>query len=113
MLYFAAVSSAEVRQRVTGETAAWSGFLGVGDARLGGLRRASLRRLRHVRTPDDRRLFVQWVSKAIAPRNVCGLANPAAHGLYPVDLDVLVARHAVLGLSRESLVSALPALRGG
>jgi FADH2 O2-dependent halogenase len=116
MIYFAAVSFAEVRQRVTwsdAESVAWSGFLGVGDPQLGGLPRASLRRLRHVRTPDDRRMFVQWVSKAIAPRNVCGLANRAAHGLYPVDLDLLVRRHAVLGMSRESLVSALPALRGG
>ena len=115
MIYFAAVSFAEVRQRVLQDKGefAWSGFLGVGDTQLGGLPRASLRRLRHVRTPADRRDFVNWVSKAIAPRNVCGLANPAAHGLYPVDLDVLVRRHRVLGMSRESLVSALPALRGG
>ena len=62
---------------------------------------------------STRRQFVQWVSKSIAPRNVCGLANPAAHGLYAVDLDVLVQRHAILGMSRESLVSALPGLRGG
>ena len=112
MIYFATVSFAEIRQRLHQDNA-WSGFLGVGDPRLGGLPRASLRRLRHVRTPDDRRMFIQWVSRAIAPRNVCGLANPAAHGLYPVDLDVLVRRHAVLGMSRESLISALPALRGG
>ena len=113
MIYFAAVSFAEIRQRVLQDgDFAWSGFLGVGDPQLGGLPRASLRRLRHVRTPDDRRRFVQWVSKTIAPRNVCGLANRAAHGLYPVDLDVLVRRHAVLGMSRESLVNALPALRG-
>jgi FADH2 O2-dependent halogenase len=112
MIYFAAVSFAEVRQRVNPtESHSWAGFLGVGDPQLGGLPRASLRRLRHVRTPADRRQFVQWVSKAIAPRNVCGLANPAAHGLYPVDLDVLVQRHRVLGMSRESLISALPALR--
>ncbi len=114
MIYFATVSFAEVHQRIRpAETAAWSGFLGVGDPRLGGVPRASLRRLRHVRTPEDRRMFIKWVSKTIAPRNVCGLATRAAHGLYPVDLDVLVARHAVLGLSRESLVNALPALRGG
>jgi len=75
------------------------------------LPRASLRRLTHVRTPADRRQFVQWVRNAIAPRNVCGLANPAAHHRYAVDLDVLVERHAVLGMSRESLLSALPALR--
>lgn len=116
MIYFAAVSFAEVRQRVMwgdAESVAWSGFLGVGDSQLGGLPRASLRRLRHVRTAADRRDFVRWVSNAIAPRNVCGLANPAAHGLYPVDLDVLIRRHAVLGMSRDALISALPALRGG
>jgi len=113
MIYFATMSFAEVHQRITGENAAWSGFLGVGDPQIGGVPRASLRRLRHVRTPDDRRSFIQWVSKAIAPRNVCGLASRAAHGFYPVDLDLLVSRHAILGLSRESLVSALPALRGG
>ena len=112
MIYFTTVSFAEVRQRLQPSNA-WSGFLGVGDPQLGGLPRASLRRLRHVRTPADRRNFVQWVSNAIAPRNVCGLANPAAHGLYPVDLDVLVRRHQVLGMSRESLISALPSLRGG
>jgi hypothetical protein len=57
-------------------------------------------------------MFVKWVRRAIGPRNVCGLANPAAHHHYPVDLDLLVARHAVLGMSRESLVNALPLLRG-
>jgi len=114
MIYFAAVSFAEIRQRLLkDEEHAWSGFLGVGDPQLGGLPRASLRRLRHVRTPDDRRMFVKWVRKAIAPRNVCGLANPTAHHHYPVDLDVLVSRHGVLGMSRESLINALPALRGG
>ena len=113
MIYFAAVSFAEIHQRIRpADTAAWSGFLGVGDPELGGLPRASLRRLRHVRTPADRRAFINWVTNAIAARNVCGLANPAAHGLYPVDLDVLVGRHRVLGMSRESLISALPALRG-
>ena len=112
MIYFAAVSFAEVRQRVLQREFAWSGFLGVGDPTLGGLPRASLRRLRQVRSPADRRAFVKWVTKSIAPRNVCGLANPRAHHCYPVDLDLLLDRHAVLGMSRETLVSALPALRG-
>ncbi len=113
MIYFAAVSFAEVRQRIgPDENVAWSGFLGVGDPELRGLPHASLRRLRRVRSAADRREFVKWVSKSIARRNVCGLANPAAHNSYPVDLDVLTRRHAVLGMSREALVSALPALRG-
>lgn len=114
MIYFAAVSFAEVRQRIhPAETAAWSGFLGVGDPRLGPLPRASLRRLGRIRTAGDRREFIRWVRRSIASRNVCGFANPAAHNLYPVDLDHLVKRHAVLGLSRSALISALPALRGG
>jgi hypothetical protein len=62
-------------------------------------------------TREDRRLFVRWVRKAIAPRNVCGFANPDYRNLYPVDVEELVRRHAVLGLSRDALVSALPALR--
>jgi hypothetical protein len=115
MIYFAAVSFAEVRQRLSpppSNDVAWSGFLGVGDSRLGGVPRASLRRLRHVRTRADRRDFARWVRRTIASRNVCGFANPAAHGFYPVDLDFLVQRHAVVGMSRASLVNALPALRG-
>jgi FADH2 O2-dependent halogenase len=115
MIYFAAVSFAEARQRLThqdSETAAWTGFLGVGDPQLGPLPRASFRRLGGMRTREDRRQFVQWVRKAIAPRNVCGFTNPDYKNLYPVDLDELVRRHAVLGMSRDALVSALPALRG-
>jgi FADH2 O2-dependent halogenase len=114
MIYFAAVSFAEVHQRMhQAETAAWSGFLGVGDPRLGPLPRASLRRLWRIRTAGDRQEFIKWVRRSIASRNVCGFANPEAHNLYPVDLDHLVTRHAVLGLSRDALVRALPALRGG
>lgn len=115
MIYFAAVSFAEARQRLahqSSEAAAWTGFLGVGDPQLGPVSRASFRRLGRMRTREDRRLFVQWVRKAIAPRNVCGFGNPEYQNLYPVDLDELVRRHAVLGMSRETLVSALPALRG-
>lgn len=114
MIYFAAVSFAEARQRLAhqdSETAAWSGFLGVGDPQLGPLPRASFRRLGRMRTREDRRLFVQWVRRSIAPRNVCGFANPEYSNLYPVDLGELVRRHSVLGMSRDALLNALPALR--
>lgn len=114
MIYFAAVSFAEARQRLvhqSSETAAWTGFLGVGDPLLGPLPRASFRRLGRIRTREDRRLFVQWVRRSIAPRNVCGFGHPEYKNLYPVDLDALVSRHAVLGMSRETLLSALPSLR--
>jgi len=104
LIYFATVSYAEVRQRLV-KADPWSGFLGVGDPVLGPLPRESLRRLR-------RKGFPQWVASAIAPRNIAGFADPAAHNLYPVDLDVLVERHALLGLSREEIIAALPVLRG-
>ena len=120
MLYFATVSFAETSQRIgSPDGAAWKGFLGVGDAVLGPLPRASFDRLRAITrggglpgTADERAAFVDWIAGAIAPRNVAGLADPARHNMYPVDLDVLVERHALLGLSRERLLDALPALRG-
>jgi FADH2 O2-dependent halogenase len=120
MLYFGTVSFAEVSQRLTGdETAAWRGFLGVSDAVLGELPRQSLARLRRIThgagevgTADERRRFAEWIGRAIEPRNVAGLADPARRNLYPVDLDLLVERHALLGLSRDRMLDALPALRG-
>jgi FADH2 O2-dependent halogenase len=122
MIYFTAVSFAEVHQRLVhrdSETAAWSGFLGIGDALLEPLPRESHRRLRRITggcgdpgTVGQRRAFAAWAAEAIASRNTGGFADPAAHHLYPVDVDLLVDRHALLGLSRDELVSALPALRG-
>ena len=120
MLYFAAVSFSEVMQRVApDESAAWTGFLGVGDAVLEPLFGEALNRLRRMKAPDGgasavaaRAEFAEWVARAIAPRNVAGLADPARRNLYPVDLDTLIDRHALLGLTREQLLGALPALRG-
>ena len=120
MLYFAIVSFAEVRQRLSrDEFAAWSGFLGVSDSTSEALLRESLSRLEaitagegHTGSVDARARYAAWVTEAIASRNVAGLADPARHNLYPVDLDLLIERHDLLGLSREQLVDALPALRG-
>jgi hypothetical protein len=120
MIYFAAVSFAEVSQRMApGESAAWKGFLGVGDPVLGPLPRESLRRLREIThsrgeigSAKERQDFVDWVSKAIAPRNIAGLADPQRGNLYPVDFDVLVEKHQLLGMSQGQLIEALPALRG-
>jgi FADH2 O2-dependent halogenase len=122
MLYFAIVSFAETQQRLVRrqpEVAAWSGFLGVGDPLLEPLPRQGHRRLRRVTkgrgkpgSVHQRRAFAAWVAGAIAPRNIGGFADPARHNLYPLDLDVLVDRHALLDLSRDDLVAALPALRG-
>jgi hypothetical protein len=120
MLYFASVSFAEASQRLEpGKSVAWNGFLGVDDPALQPLPRESLRRLRDIThsrgetgTSDDRRAFAEWIAKAIAPRNIAGLANPDRKNLYPVDFDELVDKHALLGMSRTELIAALPALRG-
>jgi FADH2 O2-dependent halogenase len=120
MLYFATVSFAEVSQRLAPkESAAWNGFLGVGDPVLEPLARDSLRRLRQITqghadigTPAERRGFEDWIAGAIAPRNIAGLAAPERQNLYPVDFDALIERHALLGMSRDQLLEALPALRG-
>ena len=120
MLYFAAVSFAEVRQRMLpDDTAAWNGFLGVGDEVLDPLPRAALRRLRAITrgrgesgSVAERESFSRWIATAIAPRNIAGLADESRHNLYPLDLDVLIERHALLGMTRERVVDALPALRG-
>ena len=120
MLYFGTVSFAEASQRLApDESAAWKGFLGVGDPVLGPLPRQSLRRLREITgrrgevgTANDRRGFSQWITDAIAPRNIAGLAQPARRNLYPVDFDALIERHALLGMTREQMLAALPMLRG-
>jgi FADH2 O2-dependent halogenase len=120
MLYFGTVSFAEASQRLNpSETAAWNGFLGVGDPVLEGLPRESLRRLRDITQrsggiggSEERRSFAEWMAQAIRPRNIAGLASPERRNLYPVDFDALVDTHALLGMSRDDLVQALPALRG-
>jgi FADH2 O2-dependent halogenase len=120
MLYFATVSFSEVKQRVApSEDVEWNGFLGVGDAVLEPLPRESFRRLLDITqrqgetgSAEARRRYIEWAAAAIAPRNVAGLADPARNNLYPVDLDVLIERHSLLGMSRDQLVAALPALRG-
>ncbi|MDB4891119.1 MAG: tryptophan halogenase, partial [Gemmatimonadetes bacterium] len=120
MLYFATVSFAEVTQRMSKDASvAWRGFLGVGDDVLGPLPRQALDRLKgitrgcgDVGTGEQRRGFVDWLAQAIEPRNIAGLADARRRNLYPVDLEALVERHALIGMSREQVVAALPALRG-
>jgi len=109
-----------VGQRIAPDgSVAWRGFLGVGDDVLEPLPAESLRRLREITrgqaeggTVEQRGGFADWMADAIDPRNVAGLADPSRHNLYPVDLDVLVERHALVGLSQDRLIKALPALRG-
>ena len=120
MLYFAAVSFAEVKQRLASdESAEWSGFLGVGDPVLEPLPAEALLRLRGITrrhggvgAPEDRLGFTEWVTTAIARRNIAGLADPARRKLYPHDLDTLIERHALLGMTRDQMLAGLPLLRG-
>ena len=120
LIYFTAVSYAETRQRVApSDDVAWSGFLGVGDNAIEGVPDGSRQRLRSLTrdgttagSADERSAYVRWASDAIAPRNIAGLADPERHNLYPLDVDVMLDRHELLGLSREQLVAALPTLRG-
>lgn len=126
MIYFASVSFAETQQRILANDNAhdpshdaWSGFLGVGDSVLQSLPSGSLGRLRHITggvgrtgSAEQRDEYVQWVRDAIASRNIGGFADAARHHLYPVDMDVLIDRHALLGVTRDQLIAGLPALRG-
>lgn len=122
MIYFATVSYAETYQRaVTSESrpAAWSGFLGVGDAVLASVLAESHARLDRLTrggavagSSAERLAFGAWVRSVIAPRNIGGFGDPARRNLYPVDLDLLLDNHELLGLSRGELVARLPRLRG-
>ena len=120
MLYFAAVSFAEASQRLQADdSVAWRGFLGIDDPVLESLPRESLARLDQMlggqgAAPgvEERLGFVRWINESIAPRNVAGLGDSRYRNLYPVDFDSLVDAHCLLGMSREELVAALPALRG-
>jgi hypothetical protein len=117
MLYFAVVSFAETRQRLVAGSG-WEAFLGAGEPAVEGIYRESLRRLarltdrgRRPAFPEGRREFADWVARAIATRNVAGLADPRRCNLYPVDLDVLVERSHLLGLTPSDVRRALPRLR--
>ena len=118
-LYFALVSFEEVRQRLfDGPQGEMSDrrFLGGEDEWAERLLSEAAARLEEWsargRTPSGARDFERWVSEAIASRNIAGLADPARGNLYAVDLDVLVERAGLIGLSSEEMLQALPRLRG-
>ena len=60
----------------------------------------------------ERDEYAQWVRDSIASRNIGGFDEPARRNLYPVDIDLLIDQHALLGMTRDQLVAGLPALRG-
>jgi tetracycline 7-halogenase / FADH2 O2-dependent halogenase len=120
MLYFAAVSFAEARQRLRADDSTpWEGFLGVDDPLVAPLFRRSTAKIRGATrggrrsaAAGDRSGFADWISERIAPRNVADLANPERRNLYPVDLEVLEGRCGLLGLTAGEFRDARSRLRG-
>lgn len=110
MLYFAFVSFAEASRRLAPEARdwAWEGFFGCRDELVSGVLAEAVRKLEASEPNTD--AFSQWVCQAIEPRNIAGLADPARAGLYPVDLEALVAAAGKLEMKPEQVREALPRL---
>ncbi|MEM7052903.1 MAG: FAD-dependent oxidoreductase [Acidobacteriota bacterium] len=104
-LYFAAASFGEVERRLDPDHEwAWKGFLGSDDEIV----TAALEAASKVPSED----LAGWVSKAIAPRNIAGLADPRRRNLYPVDFAPLIANSHLLGRTAEEMKAAIPRLLG-
>ena len=116
-LYFATVSFAEARQRLLDPPRgapphAWSSFLSAADPERRELFEQARGRLRSAGDTESARTFSRWIRQRIEGFNVAGLADPRRENLYPVDLEILIDRAGLLGLSREAMRAALPRLRG-
>jgi FADH2 O2-dependent halogenase len=118
MLYFAVVSFAETRQRLV-SASGWDSFLDAADPGVAETYREALRRLSRLTGGGRRRApgrevreYATWVARRIASRNIAGLADPARRNLYPVDLEALLERGHLLGLTASDIRRALPRLRG-
>ena len=120
-LYFATVSYREAEERLFPdgrgtEPHAWTGFLNAGDAASERLFEEARQRLAGLRRPTasdaERRAFVDWTTDAISDRNVAGLADPNRRNLYPVDLDVMIDRADLLGMTGEEMRGKVHLLRG-
>lgn len=113
LLYFAPVSFAESRRRlVDGGDDPWQGFLGVGDPVFDRLFERAPERLERALAGDTSEEACQhWVRDGITPRDVAGLADPGRRNLHPVDLELLVERAPLLGLTPEQLRGRLHRLR--
>jgi FADH2 O2-dependent halogenase len=121
-LYFVAASYAEASQRLLpppSESGSWclQGFLGTSDPVIRGAIARTRAQLHATpssgRTPAFAELFLNEIRDLLRPRNVAGLADPARHRMYPVDLDALVEGAALLGLTSAEIQDKFPHLRGG
>jgi FADH2 O2-dependent halogenase len=118
-LYFAAVSHEEMRQRLLDEESdlprAWRGFLGIDELRLRRLFKDVLGHLRRSRAcpePGSNAALRARIEKEIRPYDVIGLDLEERRHLHPVDLDLLLERCHLLGLSRREMAGRLHRLRG-
>jgi FADH2 O2-dependent halogenase len=110
-LYFAAASFAEASQRLLDGDHAWDGFLGATDPVTSAfVCEAHARVTAGCEAPPAAELGA-WIGRAIAPRNVAGLADPERRNLYPVDLDALRRGAHRLGLERAELEGRVSRLR--
>ena len=118
-LYFAVASFDEIRQRLLDGTteessAAWRGFLGADEADSRTLFRQAHGRVAAVLADGSlaaRQRFSDWVAGGIHDRNLVGLGESPTH-LYGIDLERLVERSALLGLTPTQMEGLLPRLRG-
>lgn len=93
------------------------GVSGVDDPQLATLPQDSLDLLELMKETaelDDATVgrFTRWVADAIEGRNVAGLCDPTKSNLFAADTQDIVRSAALLGMSRDAVVQALPKLRG-
>jgi FADH2 O2-dependent halogenase len=123
-LYFSTVSFQELQQRLQVGSAdpgssAWQGFLGAGDVDTERLFVESNSRLRALKEVEDAtdtldaESYDRWIREQIECRNVIGLSDPSRNNLYPVDIDLLLSRAELLGLTRDEMQARVHLLRGG
>ncbi|HEX2165419.1 MAG TPA: hypothetical protein VHM02_15870, partial [Thermoanaerobaculia bacterium] len=110
-LYFAAASFCEAAERLLPGDHAWSGFLGADDPVVAGFVADGHALVTVPGGPPPAAQLATWVRRAIAPRNLAGLANPARGNLYPVDHAPLFAGAGLLGLSEDELRVRVSRLR--
>ena len=115
LTYFAAVSWAELRERLIRPAEAhWEGFLGPDDSERAGLFAEARRALPAAEdvSRDAIESYWRWIARRVRPFDLLGLDRHGPRLAVPVDLEVLVERADRLGLDREGMRRRLPLLRG-
>lgn len=107
-VYFAAASFSETVQRLrdrrSDRVSAWEPFLGAGDEVIRGALGGVVERLKSGVGGEE---IERFVARAIEPRNVAGLADPARRNLYPADVDVAAQRAELVEATAEQVRRAL------